>query len=222
MVSMYLVPSQLRELEILEQPVKDFEEFSSLSIEVLNFLQSKHVLGGLLRNVKEDPYLFSLSEHYDILDKIVIYSNQKTGFRIRVHLFANGYFDRPHNHRWSYSSHILSGGYKHTIYHLKPSEQAPIPSDLFPTLIRREQTGDLYTLHCSQYHSVVAETDTVSLVLRGPSEQDRFRVMDNVTNEAWWQYGAEKENHVERQNKQISHEQLHGAIEKLSQLGLIV
>lgn len=219
---MPLAISIAKELEALEKPLDSFEEFSLLSTKILMLLKERYVLGELARNLLQDRYLFSLSEHYDILDKLVLYSSQKTGIRLRLHLFANGYFDRPHNHRWSYSSYILSGAYKHTIYNLNNKNKDPIPDDLFPVIIRREKAGDLYTLHHSQYHSVVAENNTVTLVLRGPSEQERFRVMDNNSKEAWWQYGAEKENQQERASKQISYEQLSKAIEKLTKLDLII
>lgn len=49
------------------------------------------------------------------LDKIVL-RNDQSGWRLRLHIFLPGYFDRSHNHRWTYSSRILHGSYTHTLY----------------------------------------------------------------------------------------------------------
>lgn len=57
----------------------------------------------------------ALCEHYDILDKIVPHDDHR-GWPLRLHVFFPDYFDRPHNHRWTYSSHILRGSYPHTRY----------------------------------------------------------------------------------------------------------
>lgn len=54
-----------------------------------------------------DPHLRGLCEHYDILDKIVLHDDE-TGFRIRLHLFGSDHYDRPHNHRWTYSARLIS------------------------------------------------------------------------------------------------------------------
>lgn len=69
---------------------------------------------GVLRELAEhaigSPDLLVLCEHYDILDKIVLHDDP-AGWRLRLHVFLPGCFDRPHNHRWTYSSRILYGSY---------------------------------------------------------------------------------------------------------------
>src|SRR6266487_3927526 len=74
---------------------------------------------GLLRALADgavaDAHLLRLCEHYDILDKIVLHDDP-AGWRLRLHVFLPGYFDRPHNHRWTYASRILHGSYTHTLY----------------------------------------------------------------------------------------------------------
>lgn len=195
------------------------EEFAKESRNVIEDFSHRDRLKQLLLAAKEDERLFSMSEHYDILDKIVLYSDEKC--RIRLHIFGEGYFDRPHNHRWSYSSKILSGSYQHTIYSLDETIDAPSTEHLLPVLVRQEKAGDFYTLHHSQYHSVVANTDTVTLIYRGPAEADRFRVMDRMTNEAWWQYGANNESQEEKNSKKMTSERFDFLIEKLKKIGII-
>lgn len=197
----------------------ELEEFSIESQKLLEDLSNSSKLKERLEIVKNDRELFSLSEHYDILDKIVLYTDEK--YRIRLHIFGEGYFDRPHNHRWSYSSKILSGSYRHTIYSVDHAIDAPGMEHLTPVLIRQEREQDFYTLHHSQYHSVTANSGTVTLICRGPAEVDRFRVIDRVSHEAWWQYGANLENQTEKENKIMSLERFNLLMEKLEQLGII-
>jgi hypothetical protein len=203
--------------------IESFEAFHEASQALLFELCNKQgKLRELVENVSQDEELFSLCEHYDILDKIVLFSCPDTGFRIRLHLFADGYFDRPHSHRWSYSSLILNGGYLHSLYVLpKNIENISSPRCLVPISMRREKKGDSYTLHYSQFHSVIAEPQTITLVVRGPAETDRFLVMDKVTDQAWWQYGAKDENAKERENKKMSLTQYQKALEKLKINGII-
>jgi hypothetical protein len=68
-----------------------------------------------LHTLPERPEPLRLCEHYDILDKIVLHSDE-SGVRLRLHVFLPGYFDRPHNHRWSYASTILRGEYRHYLF----------------------------------------------------------------------------------------------------------
>jgi predicted metal-dependent enzyme (double-stranded beta helix superfamily) len=197
----------------------NLDGFAKESKALIETLSEKNKLKQLLLAAKKDERLFSMSEHYDILDKIVLHSDEKC--RIRLHVFGDGYFDRPHNHRWSYSSKILSGSYQHTIYSLDKTINAPSTEHLVPVLIRQEKAGDFYSLHHSQYHSVVANKDTVTLIYRGPAEADRFRVMDRVTNEAWWQYGANNESQEDKNKKKMTTERFDFLIEKLKKIGII-
>lgn len=50
-------------------------------------------------------------------------------------------------------------------------------NDLTPIMIRHEGVGSGYTLHHSQYHSIVEEPNTVSLIVRGPIEKESFQVI---------------------------------------------
>jgi len=66
------------------------------------------LLGRLANHITENPALAGLCEHYDILDKLVLHDDP-SGWRLRLHVFLDGYFDRLHNHRWTYASRILPG-----------------------------------------------------------------------------------------------------------------
>jgi predicted metal-dependent enzyme (double-stranded beta helix superfamily) len=203
-------------------PSLELEDFEAISLQTLsNLRQDKNELRRLILSVREEERLFSLCEHYDILDKIVLHSDEEKSLRLRLHIFADGYFDRPHNHRWSYSSCILSGSYRHIIFSVDTKGNDPDTQHLTPVLIRHEKRGDFYTLHHSQYHSVTAEPNTVTLVLRGPAQADRFRVMDRETKESWWQYGSLSETQEEKNKKRMTHERFDFIVEKLIRIGVI-
>ena len=76
---------------------------------------NRALLRDLVEQVPGNERLCELSEHYDILDKLLLHDDP-SGFRLRLHVFLPGYFDRPHNHRWTYTSRILRGSYQHTLY----------------------------------------------------------------------------------------------------------
>jgi hypothetical protein len=155
----------------------------------------------------EHPDLFKLCEHYDILDKIVLYDDP-SGVRVRLHVFLPGYFDRPHNHRWSYASSILRGEYRHYLFGDAELDEQIDPASLHALMVRQEQVGNAYALHHTMVHAVVAEPYTVSLVIRGPAVKDRFLVMDRKTGESWWQYGASQEPAYDAEQKRMSVERL--------------
>jgi hypothetical protein len=162
---------------------------------------------AILLGLPERPELLALCEHYDILDKIVLYRDD-AGLRVRLHVFLPGYFDRPHNHRWSYASLILRGDYRHYLFGDVDVDAEPEPGSLASLQVRQEQVGDSYALDHRMVHAVVAEPYTVSLVIRGPAVKDRFLVMDRKTGERWWQYAAQQESATEAARKRMTRERL--------------
>lgn len=159
-------------------------------------------LRAMMEQSRVDPRLRGLCESYDILDKIVLHDDD-SGFRIRLHVFRAGYFDRPHNHRWPYTSRILAGSYRHTLFGTPRTRAFALP-DLLPALVREERTGDSYTLDHRMVHAISAAPDTVTLILRGPSVVDEFFVGDRVTGEVWPQYGAASESPAVQNEKQMT------------------
>ncbi|WP_181063418.1 hypothetical protein [Nocardia nova] len=162
------------------------------------------IVRGRLADLVNRPELLKLCEHYDVLDKIVLASEDDPGVRVRLHVFLPGYFDRPHNHRWSYASKILRGHYRHYLFGNAELDEQVEPDKLPVLHVREEPVGATYALHHSMVHAVVAEPFTASLVVRGPAVKDKFLVMDRHTNEAWWQFGAKDESKADAKKKQMS------------------
>jgi len=170
-------------------------------------LEDRAAIREALLALPERPALLKLCEHYDILDKIVLHDDA-SGARLRLHVFLPGYFDRPHNHRWSYASTILRGEYRHYLFGDAELDEQVDPATLTSLMVRQEQVGNTYALHHTMVHAVVAEPFAVSLVLRGPAVKDRFLVMDRKTGESWWQYGASQEPARSAKQKRMSVERL--------------
>ncbi|MEV0359392.1 hypothetical protein AB0H71_25380 [Nocardia sp. NPDC050697] len=180
-----------------------------------------YLLRGALARLFDTPALVALCEHYDILDKIVLHDDLESGIRLRLHIFGPGYHDRPHNHRWTYASHILRGEYRHRLYGEAELGTEIDVSSLHAVHVRQERVGASYALHHNAIHAVVAEPGTVSLVLRGPAIKDRFLVMDAKNGESWWQYGATTESPEAAAKKHLSPQRLEELIASLDEWQLI-
>jgi len=200
-------------IETIIEPLRslDWEETDAVeaaTVKALAMLTSQQrMLRGILLDLPERPDLLGLCEHYDILDKIVLHDDP-SGVRVRLHVFLPGYFDRPHNHRWSYASTILRGQYRHYLFGDADLDETVDPASLKALMVRDEQPGSTYALHHTMVHAVVAEPHTVSLVIRGPAVKDRFLVMDRETGHSWWQYGASQEPGYDAEQKRMSVERL--------------
>lgn len=217
------------DMETIVEPLRaldgadDWDDIDAVEAETRKVLDAlisdRSVIRSVLIGLPRRPDLLALCEHYDILDKIVLWDDP-SGFRVRLHIFLPGYFDRPHNHRWSYASTILRGQYRHYLFGNVELDDAVQPRDLEAVMVRQEQVGSAYALHHSMVHAVVAEPYTVSLVVRGPAVKDRFLVMDRNTSESWWQYGAKQESPEEAAKKQMGVERLAELVDQLREFDL--
>jgi hypothetical protein len=160
-----------------------FAEFSKTAQEL-----SSKALGQLRKLILDAPNnkaLFSDSTHYERVDKLVLWNSDDLRMQIRLHVYADhsdnkkinhlADISEAHNHRWNFSTKILSGGYLHTIYRMDLLDREKYC--LVPIMIRHEEVGSSYALHHSQYHSIIEESCTVSLIVRGPIEKESFQVI---------------------------------------------
>lgn len=203
---------------------EDIEELSSKTRESLRKIFSdRSILGSLLDSVLNNRELISLCEHYDFFDKVVLYKDELDRFRIRLHVFLEeSHRDRPHNHRWAYSSVVLRGSYQHLIYGtIDQIDENTNVKDLKPIMIQEEKIGSMCTLNHDVIHSVDAEPYTVSVIIRGPSVKDRFLVTDKRKNKKWWEYGRESETIEEIRRKAMSFEYLKGLVDRIYEMGLV-
>lgn len=193
-------------------------ELPENSIQILHeFLNNKDSVLRMLQSVREDERLFDLCEQLPWCDKVVLHDS--ADYRLRLHLFLPGYEDRPHSHRWSFSSVILSGNYTHFIYgvdtelvHLKYFRE------LRPLLIRDEKAGSTYSMHHSLVHSFKAEPYTLSIILRGPSVKEKSLIIDTKDNTINWKYGSNQEEVSTVMKHKMTKERLDFVIHKVNEL----
>lgn len=171
------------------------------------------LLSKLLTGVSESSHLSEMCEGYDFMRKLVLYDDADLGVRLRLHVYRAGFFDRPHNHRWSFASHILRGVYVHRLFGRDDQFDEETDRDaLLPILERSERSGSIYALHHTSVHTVQAEDDTISLLVRGPSAKERFLILDRTSRGSFWVYGAAQESSERRAEKLLSREELLGTI----------
>jgi hypothetical protein len=176
------------------------------------------LLPGLLDHLAADQALRAMCEGYDFMDKLVLYDSPDHRIRLRLHRYRPGYFDRPHNHRWPFASRILRGSYLHRIYGNDDQfTEDTDPDQLTPILERVEYFGSTYALQHSSVHTVQAEADSISLLLRGPAAKDRFLILDK-TRGSFWVYGADQETPETRAAKTMNPEQLDQTITQVRRL----
>jgi len=193
----------------------------------------KDALRMLVDRPAEDDDLLAQCECHRLLDKIVLYDGLDRGFRVRLHISTSDHLDRPHDHRFSFSSLILAGSYKqvrHRIVGEVPDSVAPgiqedhqavpIEARVEPEFATTERVGSFYSIHHSVIHTTIMEDDTVSLFIRGPAEKERSLITDRDTGKLWWRYGAKGESPERRAQKVMDLSKFEMRRRKLEVLGI--
>lgn len=231
------------ELDDVHIDWSDFAEAGRRTRQLVRRLAAdKTALRNMVYAVEHDEQLFSKCETHQLLDYIVIYDALDRGLRLRVHISTDDHFDRPHDHRFSFSSLIVRGQYRHTwhVMHrpvydagrddrvrLWQNRRNPDPEsdiefdDLQPVFTRVEAAGNCYTLHHSAIHTTFTMPDTVSIFLRGPSEKRRSIIMDRAERTFWWRFGRTEETDERRHEKQMTVEKYRDLRSRLERLGVI-
>lgn len=218
-------------LDELDRMVVDWTDLHKARAQTREVLQElsrdRSALITLLERAREMDDLFDKCEHHRLLDKLVIYDALDRGFRIRVHISTDDHLDRPHDHRFSFTSLILRGAYRHVRHELLGSA-ADVPRDVqddfdapvndlvvVPRFVTNEVAGNCYTLHHTEIHTTFTTPDTVSLFLRGPAEKERSLIAERDTGKVWWRYGEDKEKASRRIAKRISKEYFDDLVRRL-------
>jgi hypothetical protein len=172
---------------------RDIKHVQDEASAVLTELAAGDTLVDLLQRIPDRPNLAGKCEHLRSLDKLVLFDDPTSGVRLRLHLFKDRYLDLPHNHRWTFTSLMLQGGYTHHIYGpLRAEEAAALPDirSLAPTCVQLVQKGEIYTLDHTVVHALEADSSAATLVLRGPVMKERAVWFDRTTNESWLHEGG--------------------------------
>jgi hypothetical protein len=188
----------------------DLMDASEKSSQLLNDLADQpDVMFDLMDRAIATPELSAMAENYDLLRKVVLLDHPASGRRLSMHIFRGGNFDRPHNHRWTYTSRILAGRYNHVIFDsvTKWDDGADVTS-LLPQLSQALRPGMSYTLGSQMIHMAQASQDTLTIILRGPSVSREFYVGDLHTGDVWKQVGRAHEDPEEVRKKKMTADDL--------------
>lgn len=191
------------------------EQTSRLALEQM--WANREIIRTALDAVADTPELLAMCERPDpvtigevgqSLDKIVMYADPESGVRVRLHVFWNGCYDLPHNHRWSFASMVLKGQFRHFMYGDQGDDDIPFPLPFNVLHAREERQGMTYALHHRMMHALVAEENTVSLVIRGPAVKDYSFLVDTKTGERMYHFGADKESPEKEARRKMTPETL--------------
>lgn len=133
------------------------------------------LLTALVAGVRDDAALFADADHHPVMDRLTLWRDDDRGVYLRLHVSPGTNELIPHDHKYSFTSYILSGAYTHVWRRRAEGAYAgDFTSDQVPLgLVTHERAGSCYTLAYSLVHQTVMEADTVTLFMRGPREQQR-------------------------------------------------
>lgn len=225
----------LEALDRLSLDWSDLEKVTATTEVLLHDLAAdRRTLAQLVDRAVEEDELFAQCECHRLLDKLVIYDGSDRGFRIRLHFSTRDHLDRPHDHRFSFSSLIMAGAYRHARHrlvgtydeHAAPGAQEDHQAvgsgfRVEPYFSTDEQRGSFYTIHHSVIHTTIMAENTVSLFIRGPAEKDRSLITDRGSGDLWWRYGAGAETPERRTRKQMDRSHFELLRHRLATLRLI-
>src|SRR5690606_36007652 len=125
----------------------------------------------------------------------VIYNDSEHNIRLRLHRLRPDETSLPHSHRMDFASHILAGGYEHTLYGpLDDGTSLQEDRVLSPIYVRKERAGQGYFMSHETLHSIALgdQKECLSLFLRSPYRKRRALHFDPSSGRRWWRYGSKE------------------------------
>jgi hypothetical protein len=169
----------------------------------------------LVERVPSERTLWDMCEHNRLFDKVVLHDAPDRGFRIRLHIWSNNEVAAAHDHRWSFTTRILLGGYEHVLYDILDlpgvAASAQAQGDRHLAVVEKFRTtqraGDSYTIHHASIHSTTTSAHTVTLLVRGPAEKSKSRRMDPATGKIWYGVGRKDQTAADIARRQMTADQ---------------
>jgi hypothetical protein len=192
-------------------------------------VSSPGLLRSLVIDLRATGGALGACESFPCLDKLVLWQSHDHAVRLRLHLFSPGYLDRPHNHRWSFASRLLTGGYLHTVYGSESDvlDQVSRGAEPRPLYVQPEHTGTQYFLDHQAVHSLRTDETSVSLMLRGPAAKSEYFTVEpgpgpnGVAGNIVWSTGIALETSSTRRAKSMTETDLSHTVDTLDRLGVV-
>lgn len=223
----------------------DFEKASRISSDIVRELAAdRPLLRKLVLSVQRDERLRFLAEKHDELNYIVLYDALDRGLRIRLHRFSQGLEDIPHNHRFSFSSALLSGSYVHTLFqverrdgddgrepwrlhqpagsHVGVDVRELAVAGLEPQLATVQAAGSSYSLHHSTVHKTAMPVeDAYSVFCRGPAMKPCALQLQPEQRTYRWKFGQANETAQVVADRKMSDQEFARYVETLEAAAVI-
>lgn len=202
----------------------DLDRARETSTQLLRQLAAdKAGLRQLLLSVEKDATRLQRCECHPLDDKIVIYdAMEERNFRIRFRLATAYQDERPHTHRFTFTTLILRGSYHQTWYHTSQDINQELDVDqVIPICIHEEQAGSAFTIHHNAIHSTIAPPDTISLIIRGPAVKHQAIITNKATKEISWRHGEKAESSERRKQVRMSLDRYKWWCQRLLEFGIV-
>lgn len=155
-------------------------------------LTESRMLHDMLMAIPLDSNLLEQCEQLQGIKKLVLIDDTEHDIRLRLHLFEDYSFDVAHNHKWSFFSTILKGGYTQFIHgELQNDATAENIKRMPISTATSYSVGDSYFLRHNMVHSLRALPGTITLVIRGPITRPQSHWHDFKSDQHWKHSGDE-------------------------------
>lgn len=182
----------------------------------------RDALRTLIANARMQPRLLEMCERHYLLDYFVLYDAPDRNFRMRIHLHTTNHLERPHNHRFPFTTFVICGSYSHLIQRVRSGVAAVTKFEDMELAYRtREQAGSCYTISPNTIHTTYTEPDTISIIIRGPAVLDKSIIIDRETGGVTWRVGRNSETSERREQVKMSLADFDELTKKLARLGVI-
>jgi hypothetical protein len=193
----------------------NFREASKITRDLLlEIAFDKETLRVLTDRIETQPALLEQCERHELLERLDLYDARDRGFQIRFNFTTPTQSVRPHDHRYSFSTYILRGGYRHLwfdprqeIYEAQRETIARQYLDkqhadqdtsvtiekMTPLFASYDTVGAHYSIHHSTVHATITTPDSLSIIIKGPGEKDRSIIADRGMSKIWWRFGRAME-----------------------------
>jgi hypothetical protein len=181
----------------------DWDELRSVQAAAYPFLDTlatepQRMIDAMARALV-DPKLLARSESDHFFDRAVLFEDYARGCSVRLQRLHPETYDRPHNHRATFATMVLAGGYDNTPYAApadldRRTTEVPMDTDevrSMGVLVERfEAPGAQYAIHHTAVHSTSPRDAHLSILVRGPSAKDRLFFVDDARGGAYWHWGS--------------------------------
>lgn len=190
--------------------------------EALNLASDPTTLRRLLEHVIESPELVAKCEQFNLFSKVVLSEGAGRRWKLRLHCFGSPILE-AHHHRASFCARVVAGSYRHMLFGANATldrERLKLP--LRPLFMQVQHPGSAYMIDHEMVHITLAASDTVSVMLQGPTVTDVFQIYEIGAGSDRLRYGERSKQEVQELGEsKMSVNAVHELIDSLARRRVI-